>query len=225
LLFTDDDCIARKDWVERLSQALENEPIVAGSIVSETSNYTKLCHNVAQFHLFMSSMRNGPLEFLAGANMGFRRQVFEKLGGFQESCKTPDTEFALRARTEGYQIAFAPDAVVIHDPERTSIASIIKYASEHASETILIRGRYRSLLHTPAVLSSSVLLLLAAPLIALWVTFAIYIKNPALAKLLWTAPTVYALKLAWCWGAAQGLRKQRSRQSTNISKRKTREHE
>ncbi len=73
----------------------------------------------------------GPADFIAGANMGFRRSVLEELNGFEESASgTPDTEFILRARQKGYRMTFAPDAVVIHDPDRTTWSSIFRYASE-----------------------------------------------------------------------------------------------
>ena len=50
------------------------------------------------------------------------------------------------------------------------------------------------------------LLIIAAPVIALKVTADVYLRNPLVARLFWTMPTVYALKVAWCLGAARGLR-------------------
>jgi GT2 family glycosyltransferase len=208
VLFTDDDCIAHEDWVERLSAALDREPIVAGAVASPVSNYIKLCHNIAQFHAFMPGRKAGLVEFIAGANMGFQRSVLEGLNGFRTDLKTSqDMEFILRAREKGYRVYFVPDAVVTHDHDRTTLATVFRYSSEHAAATILLRNQYQSLLHTPFVLRSPAMILAVSPLIALKVTAGIYIQNPSLAKLFWTAPLVYALKLAWCWGAAQGLRK------------------
>ena len=216
LLFTDDDCIAREDWVERMTVVLEQEPIIAGAIASPTSNHIKLCHNIAQFYPFMPDQKAGPVEFIAGANMGFSRSVLEELNGFGESRQLcEDMELILRARLKGYIAYFAPDAVVTHDPERTILAAVLRYSSEHASETVLLRNEYRSLLRTPFVLRSSTFLLLAAPVIALKVTLSIYLGNSHLIRYFWTAPVVYSLKLAWCWGAARGLRRQKHAQSKN----------
>ena len=113
--------------------------------------------------------------------------------------------FILRIRSKGRRIYFACDAVVTHKHDRTTLGSVFGYAAKHASVTILLRNAYRSLLGTPFVLRSSFLTIMAAPLIALKVTLEIYMHNPRLAGLFWTAPLVYALKLAWCWGAACGL--------------------
>jgi len=206
LLFIDDDCLAQEDWAEGMMSSLERHPLAAGAIQSPVSNYIKLCHNISQFHPFLKRRTEGWAGSIAGANMGIRRSVLEELGGFDEKSKVPDMELMLRARLKGHRVHFAARAVVIHDPDRTSLATVLKNASEHASNTILLRNKYDSLLHTPFVLRSPGLILLAAPLIALMVTLEIYANNSGLVKYFWTAPLVYAQKLAWCWGAARGLR-------------------
>jgi GT2 family glycosyltransferase len=206
ILFTDDDCIANNDWVERMSAALEREPVVAGAVASPASNYIGLCHNVAEFHPFMPGRKPGKVEFIAGANMGFRRSVLDELGDFDEEIRiAEDMEFILRARSNGHRIYLAADAVVTHDHDRATLGSVFRYSAKHASSTILLRNEYRSLLGTPFVLRSSFFTIMAAPVIALKVTLGIYMHNPRPARLFWTAPLVYALKLAWCWGAACGL--------------------
>jgi GT2 family glycosyltransferase len=211
ILFTDDDCVAEPRWVERMRDALGRCEIASGAVASPTESYLKLCHNIAEFHHFMpgqrEGQREGPREFIATANMGIRRSAFEELEGFEEEMNlASDMELILRARSRGYEVHFVPDAVVTHDPDRATLSSIFGYSARHASKTILLRNEYRSLLRTPFVLRSPLLVLAASPLIALRVTLAIYLSNSRLAKLLPTAPVVYALKLAWCWGASRGLR-------------------
>ena len=207
LIFTDDDCIPREDWVERMRQALSKYPLIAGCVATPTKNFIKLCHNIAQFHPFMEGGKAGPVAFIAGANMGFRRSLFEELQGFpQENIINPDMRFVLKARESGYQVYFEPEAVITHDHERTSLASIFVYSSFHASTTILVRHRYRKLLQTPFILRAPVLILAASPIIALKVTAGIYFGNKRNLRYILTVPVVYALKIAWCWGAARGLR-------------------
>ena len=207
IIFTDHDCIPGRNWVEHMSSALEQEPIVAGAIASPAGSYLKLCHNIAEFHHFMPGQKEGPKEFIACANAGFHRSALEDLNGFEEkSGLAEDMELILRARMKGYRVYFVPDAMVEHDHDRTTLASIFKYAAQHAAQAVILRNRYRSLLRTPFLLRSPALLLAAAPAIALKVTSGIYLRNLRMAKLLYTAPMVYALKLAWCWGAARSLR-------------------
>jgi len=204
LIFTDDDCIAREDWIENMYNALSRYPLVAGSVASPTSNFIKLCHNIAEFHPFMEGRKTGPIDFVAGANMGLRRSLFEEVKGFPDGhVLSPDMQFILKARQAGYQICFVPEAKVTHDHERTSLSGIIRYSVDHASETIHLRNRYRLLLHTPFIFRSPWLILAAAPVIALKVTASIYLGNIKNIRFLLTAPVVYAL---WCWGAARGLK-------------------
>lgn len=218
LAFTDDDCIAREDWAERMSEALEKYPLVAGTVASPVSDFVKLCHNIAEFHPFLPGRKAGPTAFIAGANMGVRRSLFEEVKGFPNAHPVAeDMHFILKAREAGYHIRFVPEAVVTHDHTRISFSSIFRYSAGHASETIILRNKYRMLMSTPFVLRSPVLLLAAAPVIALKVTADIYIKNINNAKFIFTAPVVYALKLAWCWGAARGL--------INCGKKAGRKHE
>lgn len=206
LIFTDDDCIAASDWVEQMKKALDEKAIIAGAVATSSTHFLRVCHNVAQFHQFMPGSQHGPSQFIAGANMGFRRSVLDSLGGFRKTGFAGDTELILRARQKGYTIWFVPESIVIHDPQRTTWATIFRYASEHAAATIILRNRYSGLLRTPLVLRSPILLLLASPIIALKVTVSIYLKNPCLKRQVRTAPVVFLLKLAWCYGAYRGLK-------------------
>lgn len=207
VLFTDDDCIPHRHWVACMGAVLEQRALVGGAVASPVTNYLKLCHNVAEFHEFMPHQQAGPKAYVAGANMGFRRAVLQELQGFQADLRTAqDMELFLRARAQGYEVYFEPGAIVTHDPDRTTLACLFTYTVQHAGSTILLRHGYRELLHTPLILHSPVLLLAGAPLIALKVIVGIYWGWHSVGKFLWTVPVVYALKLAWCWGAARRLR-------------------
>jgi GT2 family glycosyltransferase len=213
ILFTDDDCIPSQDWIERMIAALAHAFIVAGAVASTTSSYFRLCHNISQFYPFMPEQKTRFIEFIAGANMGFERSVLDELKGFQKSKRAEDMDFVIRAREKGYRPFFVPDAIVTHDPDRTTLGEIMKYSAMHAAETICLRNEYRHVLKTPFILRSPVLILASAPIIALKVTAGIYLRNLKFAKFLHTLPIVFLLKLAWCWGAARGLRKHLSKSS------------
>jgi glycosyltransferase involved in cell wall biosynthesis len=207
LLFIDDDCIADPGWLEGMIQTLETAPIAAGAIRSPTANYFQLCHNIAQFHPFLMP---GPvtrrLEFIAGANLGVRRDVMTALDGFNAATPIPDMEWILRARQRGFTIAFAPRGAITHDPDRYSCRAILTYAGAHASHSIQLRNHFAALLHTPRLFRSPLFLRLASPLIALFITAAIYARNRQLWRRAITFPVVFLAKVAWCWGAARGLR-------------------
>lgn len=101
-----------------------------------------------------------PVRGVLGANMGFRREVFDSLGGFDErlgpgACgHEEETEFSSRLRAAGMRIGYAPGALVFHEvePERADRARFLRVARE--------RGRCRMLHEThgwPEVLADTAL--------------------------------------------------------------------
>lgn len=63
---------------------------------------------------------------LTGTNMSFKREVIEKIGGFDSRLGpgaagfSEDTEFSIRIRQAGFKIGYTPHAIVYHElnPER-----------------------------------------------------------------------------------------------------------
>ena len=207
LAFIDDDCIPAREWVERMIAVLDRHPIVAGAIESPTEDFWKLCHNIGQFHPFLSSRKARKTRFIAGANMGFQRRVLESIGGFEaERMMAEDMECVLRAGRAGIDVAFRPEVVVRHDPPRTGFREILRYAAHHAQTTIHLRRDYRTELGIPAVTLSPTFLMVFSPLIAVLTTSKIFFTDPVLLRRHPAAfPVVCALKLAWCVGACRGL--------------------
>jgi hypothetical protein len=57
-----------------------------------------------------------------GGNCGFRREVFDRIGGFDEELRRgEDIDFGLRARLAGYDPHFVPEAIVHLRPRRRLI--------------------------------------------------------------------------------------------------------
>ena len=210
LLFMDDDCTAAPDWIEAMRRSLERVPIVAGAVAIPRERYIVECHNISQFHRFRPSRAPSAETFIAGANMGLRRSALEAVGGFEEGrVIASDTEFVLRGLAKGHEVWFSPAAVVTHRPRGLNLRGIFRYAVRHAEATIQLRQRFAAVLRTPRLLRRPVFVLLASPLIALKVSAGIYASDRRLLARWPTFPLVYALKLAWCWGAARGLRMQK----------------
>ncbi len=206
LLFTDDDCIPDQDWIEKLEQSLSEHPIVAGAIRTPTNDYKVVVENISEFHPFLVGNASRFVSFIAGANMGYRKEVFDTISSFKPGYAIPDMELILRAREIGYAIYFSPEAIVTHDQRRGNFDKILQHASHASFHTIQLRNKYATLLKTPFVLKSSALVLLFSPIIALVKTVEIFCENRLLLQVLLTAPAVFLLKLAWCWGAFKGLR-------------------
>ncbi len=208
VLFTDDDCIPRPDWIREMTRALRRNAIVAGAIESPVTSFWQLCHNIAEFHPFLHTKKARQVRFLAGANMGFRREALLALAGFEAGRKiAEDMELALRAGVQGWEIRFEPSAVVLHSPPRNSFREILAYSAAHARTTVHLRRAYRSFLGIPSFVLTVPFLLLFSPAIAAMTTLKMYLSDADLGRRrLGTLPVVYLAKLAWCLGASQGLR-------------------
>jgi GT2 family glycosyltransferase len=121
LAFTDPDCVARSDWLDRLVQAQsEGHSIVGGSMglrpgVSWFEKGVHLC----KFHWILSGQVSGPRWILPTANVCCSREVWEAAGPFDGDRFSGDALFSWRAARAGYQPWFEPGAVVEHRHEET----------------------------------------------------------------------------------------------------------
>jgi GT2 family glycosyltransferase len=125
LLFLDDDIeIADHDLLARHARHYD-DPTVAGVV-------GRIVHAERRADLPRPDA-TGPLGFLAmnfdhphamdvptaaGANMSFRRELVERLGGFDERYTANafrwETDFSLRVIRSGYRIRYDPEARVVH---------------------------------------------------------------------------------------------------------------
>jgi glycosyltransferase involved in cell wall biosynthesis len=206
LLFTDDDCIAGPSWIKSMSDLLTIHPIVAGRILTETTSYLTLSRNISEFHPFMKEHSSSNLEFIAGANMGFQKKVFLDIGKFFNTTFAFDMNYILHARKLRYPLFYSPVPFVTHKPIQLSFLQMMKYEKKRSFYTIQLRFLFKEILRTPFVMRSSGLLLISAPIVAFAKTIQIYLVNLKLLKYIYTVPIVFLFKMAWCWGAYQGLR-------------------
>jgi GT2 family glycosyltransferase len=91
---------------------------------------------------------------LTGTNMSFKREVFEKVGGFDTRLGpgaagfSEDTEYSVRIRKAGFKIGYAPDAVAYHE------LSPARYGREYNRNVEYRKGLSRSLYRTDSIVFS-----------------------------------------------------------------------
>ncbi|GMU77418.1 MAG: hypothetical protein AMXMBFR46_02190 [Acidimicrobiia bacterium] len=116
--FTDDDVVPGPGWVDAVIAAFERHPralAVCGPIVVEP--FDRLYHHAP----------TPPPGVACGANLAFRREAYDALGGFDERFRgwmPEDVDLAARARRLG-SIAFAPAMVVRHPPRRVTFGELV----------------------------------------------------------------------------------------------------
>src|SRR3990172_1565155 len=131
LAFMDDDAIVEPDWLENLTKTLRNREWagVGGRIFPEWScappPWLPRESRYALAPLVAFDLGEQPHELVEapfGANMAFRREMFEKYGGFRTDLgphadcliSNEDSEFGNRLLAAGERLRYEPSAVVRH---------------------------------------------------------------------------------------------------------------
>jgi GT2 family glycosyltransferase len=121
LLFTDDDCQPRPDWVRRLAAAVERDPdaLVGGAVVNGLTDniYADVSQNLVSFLVEQSGKSaEGEVSYFTGNNIGCSRDAFDAVGSFDDQVfgAADDRDLGLRWRATGRPLRYEPEAVVTH---------------------------------------------------------------------------------------------------------------
>ncbi|MCI4357810.1 MAG: glycosyltransferase [Thermoplasmata archaeon] len=108
IAFTDGDCFADSGWLDAIRAGFEHSDVVAGRTVAVGSAQYGLLERVELFQ------RGNDVTY-PSCNLGYRRGLFLRLGGFDPRFITAeDIDLNLRAVETGVSIRYEPDARVYH---------------------------------------------------------------------------------------------------------------
>lgn len=128
LLFLDDDCQARKGWLKENLKVLADSQIgaVGGKIQGKSKKYFAQSLDFSNFTFVQGNKcRQLPL---CTASFGIRRQIFKKVGGFDENLKIgEDVDFCFRLNKLGLRTVYEPKVKVWHDHGRQTLSAVLKY--------------------------------------------------------------------------------------------------
>lgn len=128
LVLTDDDAVPEPDWIETLVDAYDrHDAIAVGGRIEPAWVAGKAEYIPEEFYFLIGATHKGFAEEEGevrntfGANLGFDRDMFLRLGGVKQGGIDPsqvqgrETEFCARMRrTYGQGVIYTPDAVVRH---------------------------------------------------------------------------------------------------------------
>lgn len=209
ILFIDSDCIASPNWIKNhysLHQKSNKPIIVGGGVEFPLQNYFTLADNVSSFHEFMMHIKEGEKTFLPSINLSLSRPVWDSIGGFNHNPAGEDTDFSLRALSDGMNLVFNPTPFVNHLPGRRTLKDLFQHVFIFGRYSIKANRRYWDILFVPLPLRYSILTILFSPILAFGVIFRMVIVEKLPLSYWHTLPLVYLLKLVWCFGFAQQLR-------------------
>jgi glycosyltransferase involved in cell wall biosynthesis len=113
LLFTDHDDIVCPGWIASLTDGLADASIVTGPVAHFIDGRPPSGANVQEPQ---RRLRVGAFTHPMGCNMGVVRDVFLRLGSFDETITLgwEDIDFGIRAGLHGVATAWVDEAVVLH---------------------------------------------------------------------------------------------------------------
>lgn len=111
VVFTDAGCVPESGWLHQIvAPLLDGEDMSFGLTLGSVGG-TKLHDRMA-----VEKVRKPYLTECSTINTAFRREVFDKVGGFDERfAYGSDIDFSWRVVGAGYRIRSAPTAIVRHD--------------------------------------------------------------------------------------------------------------
>jgi glycosyltransferase involved in cell wall biosynthesis len=119
ILFTDADCVPERNWVEEMIRPFK-DPTVAAVKGAYRTKQKELAARFAQAEFedrYTLLEKKDVIDMIDTYSAAFKRDVFEKAGGFDESfpvANNEDTDLSYRLATSGHKLVFNPKAIVYH---------------------------------------------------------------------------------------------------------------
>lgn len=117
LAFTDDDCRPVAGWLDAFHRRLmEGDDVLAGGPVINALSRNPYAAASQDIITFLYETDNTHTAFFTSNNFACRKDIFERIGGFDESLRiaSEDRDFCIRCREAGLATVRVPGACVKH---------------------------------------------------------------------------------------------------------------
>jgi glycosyltransferase involved in cell wall biosynthesis len=140
IAFTDADCRAAKNWVNEILKKHSYPYLAIGGAIANGNphSYIGWAAYFCEFSQWMPNTAAGWLGDVAGANISYKKDVFEKYGGFLEGAYSSDTEFHWRIARGGHLIRFIPSILVFHNNIQ-GLAEFLRHEYYHGCSFARVR--------------------------------------------------------------------------------------
>jgi GT2 family glycosyltransferase len=189
LLFTDDDCVPTPNWLDAMLEPFENPDVVGTKGVYRTLQKSLVARfvQIEYEDKYRLMARLPDIDFVDTYSAAFRRDRFLEMGGYDTSFPlacAEDVELSYRMSARGWEMKFAPNAIVYHTHPDT-LSKYLKKKYKFAFWRVLAVRKNRSKAikdsHTPQLMK---LQLLLVPALALALCFDLAVRPSVSVSLL-----------------------------------------
>lgn len=137
LLICDADDRIHAGWVDAFRSAFSDSGVAGGAAIPVDGNGLRVGEDLGLHHVF-----GGP-PYPLGANMAMTRDVFEAVGGFDESFRGghDEADFAWRAADAGFPTRFVPEARIDY-LQRSDVRGVVTQRRNYARTAIQLWTRH-----------------------------------------------------------------------------------
>ena len=137
LLICDADDRIHAGWVEAFRSAFSDSGVAGGTAIPVDGKGRRVGEDLGLHHVF-----GGP-PYPLGANMAMTRDVFDAVGGFDESFRGghDEADFAWRAADAGFPTRFVPEARIDY-LQRSDVRGVVTQRRNYARTAIQLWTRH-----------------------------------------------------------------------------------
>jgi glycosyltransferase involved in cell wall biosynthesis len=135
--FLDADCLAPKNWLERMVELVPHEGagiVGAHYLLPENSSWVG-----RTWHRYQEAEKSGEVSHVPAGDLIMRREGFLRLGGFDETIQTnEDYELCERARAAGMRVQAVPAVGVVHLGTAQSLRIFFRKQAWHGTHVVKV---------------------------------------------------------------------------------------
>jgi len=139
LVFTDPDCLAERDWLEKMVDAHRTGlKAIVGSMGLAGGGWRATGIHLCKFHWLLPGLPASNKRCAPTANAAYSRDIWETIGPFPGSVYAGDGVLSRKAAAVGHEPRFVPEAMVRHHHSE-SLMSFLKQRVERGRDYARVR--------------------------------------------------------------------------------------
>ncbi len=203
IVLTEDHCLARPCWYERILRAHEARSGVIGGAVENDRSITRAVDWAVffcEYGRYMNPVPDGEVADLPGNNVSYRREFLAHISDLLESGSSWEGDLHARLRERGVKLYSDPSIIVYHKKE-FALGYFLSQRYHYSRSYTGVRAQGASV---PERLIRAALCSVLPPILTLRVAGWVVGKKRHVSMLFRCLPLVLLFTIVWAWGELIG---------------------